>query len=693
MSETEPSIDPVPVTKELPVFNGNQDDGDDIPHDSSELVNGINKPVMDVNGINGDHGEEINGTPVNGGSENPTGINGDNDEPEEQADENVDDKKEEEEEEDLMGGDDLPPPPPMMDSQADEGGNEDEEEREEEKREEEEQTADPCGEDTSVDPIADSSVDPVFESSVDPEVVDDQCADDNDELMNVSDTEEANDCGQGNLSSLEPPPIVVEDMSEEELVSDGDLEGEVNVDDLRSGPGPVSPELTGYDEGQLVDIGDSVDPVPEQADDNVPQEIKDLVDDEDEDTQAPPSEAEIAAETEQAVEASHAVEPEPISETPEEPATMEPEQSVPEEQTAPDSEPEAQPVIGFPEPAVVVDNKPAEGEVDDSPPPPPPPLVDETPVPPPPLDDSIPLRRVSGGSSPSKESTQSLESPTPSPMNQNVAVVPPQPELVKDEPVSQVAEAEPVATEITEVKQAETQPVAPVAPVQPVAMVAPQVQTEASEDASPAASPPSSPSIGSGGEPATSPQVSQKINKKNFKNKIKFGADLVEGSIKQLNFLKAVNNNPGLYEEWLYKKAIRRYEAFWLPLAAQHKKECLVAPLDIEWLWHCHMLAPLAYEADCKAQVNLVVEHKLMSEKDRTKGLEKSRKYWHTKYPNEPFEIELVYREKVVEEVENTEEPKGEETPASVEAEKGDNAEVKEEEKKEETNGEKQIKQ
>ena len=285
---------------------------------------------------------------------------------------------------------------------------------------------------------------------------------------------------------------------------------------------------------------------------------------------------------------------------------------------------------------------------EEAPPPPPPPLVDETPPPPPPLDDSIQLKRDSRRSG---EVTPKKESP----------VEPPVVHVPEPTPVVHVPEPTPIAV-VAPVMKTEEKVVKPEPPRQAApAVVAPVVAVEDNKEGidegqgsipvSPVSSPARSEGAGSEGalsEPQelASPKVSQKINKKNFKNKIKFHVDLVEASLKQLNFLSSVNKQTSLQEEWLYKQAIRRYEAFWLPLASEHKKEHLAAPLDIEWVWHCHMLAPLFYETDCVSLVGKVVDHKLYSEKERTKALEKSRKYWTAKYPNEPFEIELVYKEK-----------------------------------------------
>ena len=505
---------------------------------------------------------------------------------------------------------------------------------------------------------------------------------------------------------------VVEDVSEEELVSDEGVNDEVELEH------PVYNEPVVQEQPQLIDFGseketmDNVQstddnildsPVPDESEMGLAHELapQPVV-------AAPePLMQDIAVPDEQVSDTKEKeVEPEPEIETVEqpaeeqEPACEEPvveqpevksvDEEIPEPLTEPASEvvplvqtevtevadePKAEEVsqdISEPEPEVkdiendyvksepVIEQPPdiiaqtteEPHEVEESPPPPPPPLVDdETPPPPPPLDDSVQLKRDSRRSG---EVTPKKESPV-------------------EPPVVHAHEATPIAVVAPVMKTEERVEPAPVPQPEPQ-VVAPvhaeeyhdKEGTEVAEGQgsvpiSPLSSPARSEAAGSEGalsEPQdlASPQVSQKITKKNFKNKIKFHVDLVEASLKQLNFLSTVNKQTSLYEEWLYKQAIRRYEAFWLPLAVEHKKEHLAAPLDIEWIWHCHMLAPACYEADCTSLVGKVVDHKLYGEKERTKALEKSRKYWTAKYPNEPFEIELVYKEKIpaVEPVGNT---------------------------------------
>ena len=122
---------------------------------------------------------------------------------------------------------------------------------------------------------------------------------------------------------------------------------------------------------------------------------------------------------------------------------------------------------------------------------------------------------------------------------------------------------------------------------------------------------------------------------------IKFSVDLVEAAKRQLAFLARVNQYPALYSGPVVNNAIRRYEKFWLPLAAEHPGKDLAPPLDIHWVWHVHMLAPYYYEKDCQRVVNTVVNHRLMTTKEDDQAKERARSLWTAKYPGEPFEVDL----------------------------------------------------
>ena len=123
---------------------------------------------------------------------------------------------------------------------------------------------------------------------------------------------------------------------------------------------------------------------------------------------------------------------------------------------------------------------------------------------------------------------------------------------------------------------------------------------------------------------------------------MEFRVELVQGALLQLDFLHMVSQQPALQTPAVLKRAFLRYERLWLPLAAKHAgSKPLVAPLDIEWVWHCHLLAPLAYEKDCKNVVDTIVDHQLVSGKERETLLKHTLSVWKQEYPLEPFELGL----------------------------------------------------
>lgn len=125
--------------------------------------------------------------------------------------------------------------------------------------------------------------------------------------------------------------------------------------------------------------------------------------------------------------------------------------------------------------------------------------------------------------------------------------------------------------------------------------------------------------------------------------RLTFSVDLVDAALAQVEFLTEVQQYPALYEIDNIKNSRRRYEKLWLPLAAEHAQERLAAPLDIEWIWHCHLLCPLVYEKDCRVLFGGSINHRLFRKFDREHALKRSKHLWEAKYPDEPFEIELTH--------------------------------------------------
>ena len=118
----------------------------------------------------------------------------------------------------------------------------------------------------------------------------------------------------------------------------------------------------------------------------------------------------------------------------------------------------------------------------------------------------------------------------------------------------------------------------------------------------------------------------------------KFSIDLEATALYQLQFLKLVDTIPKLKSASCLARSLYRYEKYWLPLAADHPDECLSAPVDIEWVWHCHMLSPRAYNKDCTTVVNAVVNHRLKELDEYTRARDRSKELWARRYGDEePF--------------------------------------------------------
>ncbi|XP_045206803.2 uncharacterized protein LOC123559048 [Mercenaria mercenaria] len=138
------------------------------------------------------------------------------------------------------------------------------------------------------------------------------------------------------------------------------------------------------------------------------------------------------------------------------------------------------------------------------------------------------------------------------------------------------------------------------------------------------------------------------MDHKEAASKLMFSIDLLPQVSRHIDFLEKVAEIPDLKDEHVLRRAAYRYEKYWIPLAAEHRDECLTAPLDIEWIWHCHMLSPKNYESDCIALVGTVVNHTFYNKQERALCLQAAKKHWLQKYgdKDEPFAMEYSILDK-----------------------------------------------
>ena len=118
-------------------------------------------------------------------------------------------------------------------------------------------------------------------------------------------------------------------------------------------------------------------------------------------------------------------------------------------------------------------------------------------------------------------------------------------------------------------------------------------------------------------------------------------SDLVKNARLHVDFLHSVYKAKHLlFDEYCLNYIIYRYEVFWLPLAAKHPGKLLVPPLDIQWVWHVHMLAPRTYLRDCLALVGTPVERHFPYDRNKAwKAAKRTKKYWKRHTRGEHFKL------------------------------------------------------
>jgi len=121
-----------------------------------------------------------------------------------------------------------------------------------------------------------------------------------------------------------------------------------------------------------------------------------------------------------------------------------------------------------------------------------------------------------------------------------------------------------------------------------------------------------------------------------------FSCDLVAESQKHIRFLRGLHDQ-GVTLKPPSFKSLDRYLYFWLPLVADNAAGDvkLIPPPDIAWLWHCHRLAPMAYERYVQERYHRVLETSpsfvFQADKENAADARRTRNFWHTLYPSEPF--------------------------------------------------------
>jgi len=116
-----------------------------------------------------------------------------------------------------------------------------------------------------------------------------------------------------------------------------------------------------------------------------------------------------------------------------------------------------------------------------------------------------------------------------------------------------------------------------------------------------------------------------------FQDHSKERADrLIEQSRNLIEFLEDVDAIKVLYSGEIINKAIYRYKEYWLPMLAHHFNDCksIYPPIDVAWVWHCHMLCPTKYANDCMSLFGRLLPHEHLSRDERLTRQEATKKLW-----------------------------------------------------------------
>ncbi|XP_024365160.1 glycine-rich domain-containing protein 1 isoform X3 [Physcomitrium patens] len=134
---------------------------------------------------------------------------------------------------------------------------------------------------------------------------------------------------------------------------------------------------------------------------------------------------------------------------------------------------------------------------------------------------------------------------------------------------------------------------------------------------------------------------------------VEISVDLVFAAKRLLCFLRTIDSITSLHSYTpTVLRAIQRYRNCWMPLAAEAgNSECklgdktgtaLLPSVDVQWVWHCHCLSPMAYRDFCKSKYGRVIDCPLLPDtaiEDAARN--RCRKIWNERYKDEPFDIVL----------------------------------------------------
>ncbi|KAJ0743760.1 putative Glycine-rich domain-containing protein [Helianthus annuus] len=127
---------------------------------------------------------------------------------------------------------------------------------------------------------------------------------------------------------------------------------------------------------------------------------------------------------------------------------------------------------------------------------------------------------------------------------------------------------------------------------------------------------------------------------------LRLSLDLVAAARQNIGLLRDVADSHWLHHTPLLVEAVRRYDELWMPMISvltvdSGKPPMILPPLDVEWVWFCHTLNPVAYRQYCDSRFSkLIGKPAIFNQENKDYALERCKEKWISRYPSESFENE-----------------------------------------------------
>lgn len=119
----------------------------------------------------------------------------------------------------------------------------------------------------------------------------------------------------------------------------------------------------------------------------------------------------------------------------------------------------------------------------------------------------------------------------------------------------------------------------------------------------------------------------------NFESELSQEVNFIGQILNHLEFLKLIDQLKVFYTGKALNRAIYRYETLWIPFcisldsAVSENRSEICPPMDIAWVWHCHILSS-NYFKDLKSNYGKIIDHKCIDIKEIKQKQDFTKQLW-----------------------------------------------------------------